>query len=65
MLMLLLEYSNKYKIKMIIQMEHTKLKNEFKKMIIQAPHVFTVRYHSRGSMKLHACILLLAHMVYL
>jgi hypothetical protein len=43
MLMLLLEYSNKYKIKMIIQMilEHTKLKSEFKKMIIQAPHVFT------------------------
>jgi hypothetical protein len=25
----------------------------------------TVRYHSGGSMKLNACILLLAHMVYL
>ncbi len=27
--------------------------------------VVTVRYHSGGSMKLNACILLLAHMVYL
>jgi hypothetical protein len=27
--------------------------------------VLTVRYHSRGSMKLNACNLLLAHMVYL
>jgi hypothetical protein len=43
MLMLLLEFSNKYKIKMIILMilEHIKLKSEFLKMIIQAPHVFT------------------------
>jgi hypothetical protein len=27
--------------------------------------VIGVRYHSGGSMKLNACILLLAHMVYL
>jgi hypothetical protein len=29
------------------------------------PRAITVRYHSGGSMELNACILLLAHMVYL
>ncbi len=33
--------------------------------IIHIIHILRVRYHSGGSMKLNACILLLAHMVYL
>jgi hypothetical protein len=34
-------------------------------MLTKMVYTVIVRYHSGGSMKLNACILLLAHMVYL
>jgi hypothetical protein len=38
---------------------------EFSQIFLNPLAVVLVRYHSGGSMKLNACNLLLAHMVYL
>jgi DNA-binding transcriptional LysR family regulator len=35
------------------------------RLVLVVNKIIAVHYHSRGSMKLNACILLLAHMVYL